>query len=128
MRKSQNCEKKTKFREKYKTSVKKSQSSEFSALVALGLFRGAESFRSIKPGSGGGRPLTFVVGLGVWRLVVLLVEAVQVSHLRQQLEHALPVVLQRRDLAVKQVQTLQALQVLLQQETSQSKTLLIIIN
>lgn len=63
-----------------------------------------------------GRRRTFVVRLRVRGLVVLLVEAVQVRELRQQLEDALPVVLQRRDLTVKQVQALQALQVLLQQE------------
>ncbi len=73
--------------------------------------------RSVRPLNTHSSP-TSVVGLRVGGLVVLLVEAVQVGDLWQQLEHALPVVLQRRDLTVEQVQTLQTLQVLLQQETT----------
>lgn len=55
-----------------------------------------------------------VLGLGVGHLVVFLVKPVQVSELRQQLEDALSVVVQRRDLTAVQVQALQVLQVLLQ--------------
>lgn len=44
--------------------------------------------------------LTVVVVVGVGRLVVVAVEAVQVGDLRQQLEDAVPVVRSRRDVTV----------------------------
>lgn len=44
--------------------------------------------------------LTVVVVVGVRRLIVVAVEAVQVGDLRQQLEDAVPVVRSRRDVTV----------------------------
>lgn len=44
--------------------------------------------------------LTVVVVIGVGRLIVVAVEAVQVGDLRQQLEDAVPVVRYRRDITV----------------------------
>lgn len=54
-----------------------------------------------------------VIIFRVGRLVVLLIEAVQVGDLLQQLEDAVPVILQVRDLTVEQVKALQVLEILL---------------
>lgn len=69
-----------------------------------------------------GRGLTVPVRLRVGHLVVLLVEAVQVGELGQQLKDAVPVVLQRGHLTAVQVQALQVLQVLLQNAWNTRKT------
>lgn len=55
-----------------------------------------------------------VVVVGVGRLVVVAVEAVQVGHVGQQSEDAVPVVCHRCDVTVEQLQAPQVLQVLLQ--------------
>lgn len=73
------------------------------------------------PASHHASTLTVIICVRVGRLVVLLVKPVQEGDLRQQLEDAVAVVVQRRDLTVEQVQTLQALQALLHQKHAVSK-------
>lgn len=57
-----------------------------------------------------------VVVVGVRRLVVVAVEAVQVGHVRQQPKDAVPVVRDLCDVTVEQLQAPQVLQVLLQRD------------
>lgn len=65
-------------------------------------------------------PLT-VVSVRVGPLVVLLVEAVQVTELRQHLEDVVPVVVGCGHLAAVQVQALQVLQVLLHRQRAMTR-------
>lgn len=58
---------------------------------------------------GHAQTLTIPISLRVGHLVVLLVEAVQIRELRQQLKHTLSVVLQGGNFTAVQVQTPQVL-------------------
>lgn len=75
------------------------------------------------PPPGGSHPSCFlpltIVSIRIGHLIVLLVEAVEVTELRQHLEDVVPVVVGCGHLTAVQVQALQVLQVLLEEDGSQ---------